>query len=52
MEGHFVCPVCQTEHAEAAEAVLGHLVICLDCALARDWSNALQEPVGDESLAA
>jgi hypothetical protein len=41
METPFVCPECAGEHREPADAVLGHAVICLDCAIGRgpegDW---------------
>jgi hypothetical protein len=31
MEALFVCPECRAEHAEPADARLGHFIICLDC---------------------
>jgi hypothetical protein len=33
MEAQFLCTDCGSEHAEPADARLGHLVICLDCTI-------------------
>jgi hypothetical protein len=35
METPFVCPECACEHRDPSDAVLGHVVICLDCAIGR-----------------
>jgi hypothetical protein len=33
MEEALICPVCRNEHDQPGEARLGHLVVCLACAL-------------------
>jgi hypothetical protein len=33
MDDQFFCRECGAEHLEPADARLGHLVICLECAL-------------------
>jgi len=46
MELHFFCRECGSEHTEPADARLGHLVICLDCAMSLEFG------VGKITLAA
>jgi hypothetical protein len=36
MDNQFFCSECRSEHNEPADARLGHLVICLECALRRE----------------
>jgi hypothetical protein len=36
MDLQFVCPDCGTGHSDPGDARLGHLVICLECAIALD----------------
>jgi hypothetical protein len=37
MEPQFFCSACGCEHNDPADALLGHLVICLDCAMVREF---------------
>jgi hypothetical protein len=39
MEAQFFCTACASEHDEPADARLGHLVMCLDCALIRELDS-------------
>lgn len=52
MEQPLMCPECGREHAEPADARLGHRVPCLDCAAPDDAGvrNAAED--GSERLAA
>jgi hypothetical protein len=34
MDIEFFCPECRSAHVEPADARLGHLVVCTECALA------------------
>jgi hypothetical protein len=53
MEAPFVCPVCRSEHDQPANARLGHLVVCLDCAIFDpDLSIIIEIEQIDASLAA
>ena len=40
MELLFLCPDCRLQHAEPADACLGHLIVCLDCASYREFPGA------------
>lgn len=33
MEDTYLCPDCRCEHADPAEAVLGHVARCIGCAM-------------------
>jgi hypothetical protein len=53
MEAQFFCADCRCEHAEPADAILGHLVICVDCAIVRDLVNGrFDVPCAEPPLAA
>lgn len=36
MEPQLVCPNCRREHDQPGDACLGHVVICLECAVMLD----------------
>ena len=54
MELRFVCTECRCEHQDPADARLGHLAICSDCAIALDFELAENqaEPTAGDALAA
>jgi hydrogenase maturation factor HypF (carbamoyltransferase family) len=40
METHLVCPDCNATHQNPADARLGHVVCCMECALTVDFLSA------------
>jgi hypothetical protein len=47
MERHFFCTECGSAHQEPADAGLGHLVICLDCAMILEIAQSAEQPDHD-----
>jgi hypothetical protein len=53
MDIQFICPDCGGEHLEPADARLGHLVVCLDCAAAAEnTAYRIRLTTSEPSLAA
>jgi hypothetical protein len=53
MDDLFLCPDCLTLHEEPFDAALGHVVRCLDCAVAPDAAPlpaARKRPVDPRAL--
>ena len=42
MDETYFCPDCHAEHTEPHDAVLGHLALCIDCAMLFDALTAEQ----------
>ncbi len=49
MDDRYLCPDCSAEHSEPLEATLGHLALCLTCAVAAEGLHPTQ-PVSVEPL--
>lgn len=52
MDRFFFCPLCRADHKDPADPLLGHRVICLECALDGEFTAYLTEPVAFEHTSA